>query len=118
MGGVFDTNAEQVPGISNADIVVLIRNNWQEAREVYNAGGLEIVGQQLPDAATYDPDTFVNVTNLTLPDGRPIRFYTFIRDVGGDLQYDGCMARLVLDDTYRGEANADFDSTVCSAQFN
>ncbi|MBY4893891.1 hypothetical protein KUL25_14115 [Rhodobacteraceae bacterium N5(2021)] len=60
-----------------------------------------------------------NYTDLNAPDGRVIRLYTFVRFIGGEEQDERCMARLVIDDTYRGGVvGGSFDSVVCSAEID
>ncbi|OAN77319.1 hypothetical protein A8B78_14445 [Jannaschia sp. EhC01] len=104
--------------LATADVVVVIRDDWAQARAVYQEIGLGFVSDNLPEPGQ-ENRSFVNYTDLNAPNGRVIRLYTFVRFVGGEEQDERCMARLVIDDTYRGGVvGGSFDSVVCSAEID
>lgn len=104
----------QGAGISEADMVVTLFEGWGAARDFYISRNLNRIAEALPVAGEETNGAFMNVSTLTTNDGRPVRFYSFMRTVNGITQDERCMARLLIDDTYIGAANGSFDSTECS----
>lgn len=105
--------AEQT--LQSSDMMVVIRDDWAEVEAFWAAAGVqEAAAAVRPYVGAGDAAPNVVVSELTAPDGHTIRFYNFTRFALGEEQSERCMARAVIDDTYRGLGNSTFNAFACS----
>ena len=103
--------------IGQSDIVVVVRDSWAELVAAWDGVGIAAVASGIrPYANMLGTVPQVSVTPVTAPDGHIIRVYNFVRSVEGEVQNERCMARNVIDDTYRGLAAGNFNSFTCSRE--
>ena len=102
--------------LGTADIVVVVKEDWAEAEAFWSGIGIPALVDSVRPYAGMAPDAVPNVVMqaLTAPDGHSMRVYTFTRTALGEGQSERCMARLVIDQTYRGPAASDFNAFTCS----
>ncbi|WP_375280632.1 hypothetical protein [Pseudooctadecabacter sp.] len=102
--------------LGTSDLVVVVKDSWGEAADFWRGIGISAVASDLAPYVNMSPDAAPNMvlTILTAPDGHPMRVYNFTSTALGEDQSQRCMARRVIDETYRGEGNSSFNSFACS----
>ena len=102
--------------LRDADLVVVVKSDWAEAEAFWQGVGVPAITDGVSPYVGMADNAVPNVvlTSVRSPEGQSIRVYTFIDPVLGEPQSERCMARLVVDETYRGPENSDFNAYLCS----